>query len=249
MHSFNPNWLEEFKTDGLIYSVTEDGAYCKYCKLFPGGERGMLVEKPFHKWKDAIQEFNAHFRDLQKDKTKGCHGNKIHIAVAVRAIEFLKCIDGERLNIDQVLDIKSQAQILENRDIVKSIAKTIYFLQSLPIRGHHDDSQHLEMENANAGNFQELLKFRCKAGDVCLQEHFKEGQKNATYRSKTIQNQIIEVLGDQLLEGIIANVKAAKYFAVSADEATDRGLQTQLTVTVHYADEMSKLYIIVLKAF
>ena len=44
MCSFNPNWLEEFKTDGLIYSVTEDGAYCKYCKLFPGGERGLLVE-------------------------------------------------------------------------------------------------------------------------------------------------------------------------------------------------------------
>ena len=43
MRSFNPNWLEEFKTDGLIYSVTEDGAKCKYCKLFPGGERGLLV--------------------------------------------------------------------------------------------------------------------------------------------------------------------------------------------------------------
>ena len=44
MCSFKPNWLEEFKTDGLIYSVIEDGAYCKYCKLFPGGERGLLVE-------------------------------------------------------------------------------------------------------------------------------------------------------------------------------------------------------------
>ena len=29
----------------------------------------------------------------------------MHIAAAVRATEFLKCIDGERLNIDQVLDI------------------------------------------------------------------------------------------------------------------------------------------------
>ena len=44
MHSFNPNWLEEFKTDGLIYSFTEDAAYCKYCRLFPGGDRGLLDE-------------------------------------------------------------------------------------------------------------------------------------------------------------------------------------------------------------
>ena len=74
--------------------------------FFPGGERGLLVEKPFCKWKDAIWEFNAHFRDLQKEETKGCCGNKMHIAAAVRATEFLKYIDGERLNIDQVLDIK-----------------------------------------------------------------------------------------------------------------------------------------------
>ena len=68
MCSFNPNWLEEFKPDGLIYSITEDGAYCKYCRLFPGGERGLLVKKPLCKWKDAICEFNAHFRDVKKDK-------------------------------------------------------------------------------------------------------------------------------------------------------------------------------------
>ena len=104
--SFYLNWSEEFKPDGLIYSITEDGAYCKYCRLFPGGERGLLVENPFCKWKDAIREFNAHFRDVKKDKTKGCHGNKMHLAAAVRATEFLKCI-GERLNINQVLDIKS----------------------------------------------------------------------------------------------------------------------------------------------
>ena len=135
MHSFKLNWLEEFKPDGLIYSITEDGAYCKYYRLFPGAERGLLVKRPFHKCKDAVHEFNAHFRDVKKDKTKGCCGNNMHSAVAVRATEFLKCIEGEWLNINQVLGIKSQAQILKNREVVKSIAQTVHFLakQSLPI--------------------------------------------------------------------------------------------------------------------
>ena len=44
-------------------------------------------------------------------------------------------------------------------------------------------------------------------------------------------------MGDQILEGIIANVKMAKYFAVSADEATDRSLQSQLIVTLCYVDK------------
>ena len=44
-------------------------------------------------------------------------------------------------------------------------------------------------------------------------------------------------MGDQILEGIIANVKMAKYFAVSVDEVTDRHLQSQLTVTLCYVDK------------
>ena len=109
------------------------------------------------------------------------------------------------------------------------IGQTVHFLakQNIPLRAHHDDSQCLELEHVNTGNFQELLKFHCEAGDIYLKQHFELGNKNATNRSKRIQNQIIEILGDQVLEGIIANVKAAKYFAVSADEATDRGLQSQ----------------------
>ena len=163
----------------------------------------------------------------------------MHLAAVVRGTEFVKCIEGERLNISQVLDVKSQAQILKNREVVKAIGQTVQFLakQNIPLRAHHDNSQYLELEHVNTGNFQELLKFCCEAGDICLKQHFELGHKNATYRSKRIQNQIIEILGDQVLEGIIANMKAAKYFAVSADEATDRGLQTQLTITVCYVDE------------
>ena len=61
MCSFLLNWLDEYQVDGLVHSVKEDVAYCKYCRLFPGGETGLLVETPFHKWKDAIREFSAHF--------------------------------------------------------------------------------------------------------------------------------------------------------------------------------------------
>ena len=70
MCSFFISWLDEFGPDGLVYSIEQDAAYCKYCRLFPGGERGLLVERPFHKWKDAIHEFNAHFRAMQVGKQR-----------------------------------------------------------------------------------------------------------------------------------------------------------------------------------
>ena len=48
-------------------------------------------------------------------------------------------------------------------------------------------------------------------------------------------------MGDQILECIIANVKMAKYLAVLADEATDRSLQSQQTVTLCYVDKHGNL--------
>ena len=163
----------------------------------------------------------------------------------VRATEFIKQVEGERLAIVNLMDDKSKAQTKKNREVIMSIGKTIHFLakQSLPIRGHRDDSQHLDKEGNNPGNFQELLKFCCESGDTVLQLHFEEGHKNATYHSKTIQNQLIKIISDQILEGIIAKVKTAKFFAVSADEATDKGLQTQLTMTLRYVDEQGMYFL------
>ena len=71
--------------------------------------------------------------------------------------------------------------------------------------------------------------------NTCLRMHFEEGNKN-----KTIQNQLIQIMSNQILEGIITKVKTAKYFAVAADETTDHGNQTQLTMTLRYVDEQGE---------
>ena len=114
----------------------EDAAYWKFCRLFPGGERGVLVEKPFQKLKDAISYFNAHFYNILRDKTKGYYGNKLHLSAITRATEFVKCMEGENLPIIQVMDETSQKQVMKNKAAIKSIAQTVNFLakQSLPLK-------------------------------------------------------------------------------------------------------------------
>ena len=56
--------------------------------------------------------------------------------------------------------------------------------------------------DSNPGNFQALLKFWCDAGDAALAEHFSKCARNATYRSKTTQNEIIEFLDGTITETI-----------------------------------------------
>ena len=83
---------------------------------------------------------------MQVDKTKGCHGNKLHMSAVLRATEFIKHMEPDQLPINQVMSTKSQEQIKSNRQ-VKSVAQTVHFLakQNLSLHGHR--------EGVNPGNF------------------------------------------------------------------------------------------------
>ena len=65
----------------------------------------------------------------------------------------------------------------------------------------------------------------------------RKARKIQHIEAKWSKSQINKILGDQILECIIANVKNAKYFTISADEARDGSMQTQLTMTLCSVDE------------
>ena len=84
----------------------------------------------------------------------------MHLAAVVRGTEFVKYIEGERINISQVLDVKSQAQILKNREVVKAIGQSVHFLakQNIPLRADRDDSQYLELATCKYWQFPRIVK-------------------------------------------------------------------------------------------
>ena len=76
--------------------------------------------------------------------------------------------------------------------------RTIIFCgrNNIALRGQRDD----DPTNASlSGNFQALLEFRVQSGDQILQNHLQTAPRNATYISKTIQNQMIETVGSYIL--------------------------------------------------
>ena len=88
---------------------------------------------------------------------------------------------------------------------MKSIVKTVIFCgqNNIPLTGKRDDNP----DDSNLqGNFQALLEFRIDSGDVKLEERLENAPRNATYRSKTIQNEIIETVGNYISSKIIAEV-------------------------------------------
>jgi hypothetical protein len=58
------------------------------------------------------------------------------------------------------------------------------------------------------------------AGKI-LEELFKSTSKNMTYKSKTTQNEIIDICGDLITKKITDEIREAKFYSILADEASD----------------------------
>ena len=127
-------------------------------------------------------------------------------------------------SIDVQLDTIVAQQVKRNREKLKPIVATVIRCrrQNIALRGHWDDSQYFGAVNNDPGNFQEILKFLSRFGknDV-FQGHLQNAPRSATYRSKTIQNELISICEDVILSRLTPEIKQAKFFSVLADEAAD----------------------------
>lgn len=146
-------------------------------------------------------------------------------------------MENESIPVHHQLDAAQVMLIKGNRAKIASILKTIIFCgkQNISLRGHRDDSKHYD----NTSNTK-LLDFRVDSGDKVLENHLNDCKKNATYRSKTIQNELINCCSDYITEHLVDDIKLSGFFSIIADEATDSNNTEQLVLTIRYYSEISK---------
>lgn len=96
------------------------------------------------------------------------------------------------------------------------------------LRGHHDDSQHLDVTGQNPGTVQALLHFRIESGDHVLKNHFETAGK------KTTQNYIINICDEFIREKILAEIQEAAWYFISVDEAADNSNIEHLTIVLRF---------------
>lgn len=231
---FQYQWFTRWKW--LLYSKMVDGAFCRYCSLFSstGGGRGsqtlgVLVKKPFCRWKDAVEEFNGH------------ENTSYHKDSIVEAENWLRVEKGKQPSVERQQNSALRQQITENRKSIIPIIETIIFCgrQGIALRAHrdHGDLNLKSNPTENEGNFRALLRFRASSGDVVLRNHLENGSKNAMYLSPKIQNEIIGACNDILLKKLANMINSAKCFTILADETTDISTLEQLSIGVRYIYE------------
>ena len=124
-----------------------------------------------------------------------------------------------------MIDSNRLKKVKENRAFLVPLIDTTFLCGRLGIsfRGHSDDSSfHPEAgeysKDPGLGNFIEVINFAIRRGDKPLQEHNEKSPKNASYLSKTSQNDLIKLCANIIVEDIILRIKKAKCFSILADE-------------------------------
>ena len=159
-----------------------------------------------------------------------------HKTSVSRASEFCSVILKKQKPVIEQVNSQLTERIKQNRQKLASILKTVIFcgMQNIALRGHRDNST--APEEGNRGNFHALLMLRVDAGDDILKDHLEKCGKNAIDTSKTVQNELISLVGGAIKEVIVRKVAVNKVFSVIADEATDSSNKEQLPLVIRFVD-------------
>ena len=91
------------------------------------------------------------------------------------------------------------------------------------------------------GNLLELIRFRVATGDGILKRHILKAPSNAKYISKTIQNDLICLCGEEIVTGIISEVKESRVFSILADEVRDCSNTEQMSFVIRFVDKSCQI--------
>ena len=186
--------------------------YCRHCN-----SKGMLQEK-LGGGRDAF--LTTGFDNWKKAGESFTQ----HAKSAVHREAVLKFHSLQQPSIITQLNDQAKLDQAKHRDmLLKQISSLKYLLRhGLAIRGHE------ELER----NLRQLLLLRCE--DVPSMKAWIEANK---YLSPQILNELIGIMSNQLLKGILHEIKEAVCFALIADEASDVSHKEQLCVNVRWVND------------
>lgn len=195
--------------------------------------QSQLVTSGYKKWKKATEDFMDH-------AAAASHRESILSADA-----FVKSFKTGQLEVVNLIRKHATKEAEQNKRNLISIIKAILFLgrQGIPLRGHLEQGRIITEApiTHNDGNFRAFLRHQAMEYDEELKQHLKNAPLNAQYTSPSIQNEILEICGNEILQSIVSSVNSAQCFSVMADETTDVSTKEQLTICVRYiCDEAGK---------
>ena len=198
----------------LSYSPSGHYAYCHVCWLFADEKSKRSV------WLTGFTDW-GHIHTSAKKHSR----SKSHLNNVLAATHFLA---GKDISHELNKQLSDEAE--KWRTVLNILFDTVKTLSSLGLafRGHRENMRNEKFP----GIYLSIIQLISRHNPTLLAHIQSPGR--IKYLSKTITNEILDILGDQTRKAIINECKGAKFFTVLADSTTDVAHLDQLAVLVQY---------------
>lgn len=233
-HCFNPQWYTEFEY--LEYSTAKDAAFCYVCSLFPAGIHAGpgVASTAWHC--EGVSSWNK-MKSIaagKKGKLQKHFGSDAHKAALEQYTNFML----KRGHIDLLLDKTKRRQLIEeerqlafNTEVVKVLADVSRTLarQGLAYRGSGSEE---------SSNYQQIVQLVARHNPVVRRwlDDSKLRPYHTTYLSPTAQNEFIQLIGQEVRNTIIGQVRENGFYSVMADTTPDVSHKDMLSVVIRTVD-------------
>ncbi|VEN39225.1 unnamed protein product [Callosobruchus maculatus] len=222
---FLPKWSATYPW--LQESEEKNGsAICTICTEAVTANLPLPADPGSQQTKEAFVSIGFSQWNHAHDTFKNHEKSKFHFA-SVQALHSMK---KTKPVIQQLSDGKLK-EMKEARIALRKIFESIIFLskEGLPFRG----SFHKEGSFEDS-KFNELLKLR--ANDVPELDKWLK-RSNQKWLHHSIVEEILKILSDSVLNGILQAVRNAKYYSIMVDETSDISRLEQVSLCLRHVDE------------
>lgn len=211
---------EPYLREWLCYSPQSGKVFCFYCKLLKN-TLNQFISPGFDDWRNTIT--------IQRHEESLLHKEAVGIFFS----------RSKNIGIDRVIMNQTIEEGNYWKKVLRRVVSVIKFLseRGIAFRGTNE-----KFGSTQNGNYLGLLELVAEYDDF-LKHHIlqygNKGSGRASYLTKTICEEIIEIMGEKVRQKIIDEIKEAGYFSVSVDSTPDCSHTDQLTVIVRYVSNGS----------
>lgn len=214
---------ELVKREWLVYSPVKNAVFCYICKLFSVNNQA-LCQGGFSYWKNTTER-------LQEHENSATHRNSV-LCFSQRLSTLSR--------IDSKLVEEYEANCLYWRNVLRRVVSCIKFLSERGLAFYGNDET---LHSVHNGNFRGLLELLSQY-DPFIADHLTKygnpGTGNVNYLSSTVVSEVIEIMGQKVLDAIVAEVKKSKYFGLIVDSTPDITHNDQLAVILRHVNDFGE---------
>ena len=223
--TFKSTWYN--RQQWMCGSINKQRIFCWPCILL-GVKKNTWNEEGYNDWKNLPRSIDRHRSSIE------------HIQNAINEKYLSK---DNNLSIAEKLDegariskIKHNENVKKNRQVLEIIIETITVLckQNLPLRGHDESDSSL-----NQGNYREFLNSMMKCNKEAKLHWENMGAFSGV--SKTIQNELLNCIKQEIEDEIHDDLKNAEFFSIQVDETTDTSETAQCSIICRFIDNIGEI--------